>query len=135
MRKSYNNLIHLKQIYSSIITNYCDFIHKGFVRKELGIPESDKLKKNGTFKRDLYFLDGTEVRYARVKIQTLLWTKADGNKVYISVFPSNIIKYNKADTNLIEFISRNVKEGESVFDYVNDSENCLDSEDILIRSC
>ncbi|WP_139376140.1 hypothetical protein, partial [Clostridium oryzae] len=131
MQKPYSSLILIKQTYSSIIDNYCDFIQKGFVRKELCIPESDKLKKNGTFKRDLYFLDGNEIKYARVKIQTLLWTRADGNKVYISVFPTNIIKYNKADTNLIEFISRNVKEGESVFDYVNDSENCLDCEDIL----
>ncbi|OPJ58204.1 hypothetical protein CLORY_36990 [Clostridium oryzae] len=28
-----------------------------------------------------------------------------------------------------------MKEGESVFDYVNDSENCLDSEDILTSAC
>lgn len=124
-----------KEVYNSILDNYCDFIQIGLIRNELGIPKSDKLKKNGTFKRDLYFLSGTEVKYARVKIQTLLWTREDGKKVYISVFPFNIIKYNKVDANLIEFISRNVKEGDNVFDYVNDSVNCLDNEDILVHSC
>lgn len=65
----------------------------------------------------------------------MLWTKANGYKVYISIFPSNIIKYNKVDTELIEFISSNVKEGEDIFKYVNDSENNLDCEDVLIHSC
>ena len=97
--------------------------------------KSDKLKKNGTFKRGLFFLLGGVIVYRIIKIQTMLWSKANGQRVYISVFPSNVIKYNKVDTGLIEFISSNVKEGEYVFQYVDDSGDAIDCEDILIRSC
>lgn len=65
----------------------------------------------------------------------MLWKKASGENTYISVFPSSIIKYNKVDTNLIEFISTNVKDGEDVFKYVDDSDSTIDCEDILIRNC
>jgi len=65
----------------------------------------------------------------------MLWRKTNGKMVYISIFPSNIIKYNKVDTVLIEFISNNVKEGEYVFQYADDSADTIDCEDILIRSC
>ena len=55
---------------------------------------------------------GSDLNYAIIKIQTLLWETASGQKIYISVFPSFIVKYNKISTDLIEFISTNVGRGE-----------------------
>lgn len=78
---------------------------------------------------------GNDLRYSRIKIQTLLWQTASGEKKYISVFPSFIIKYNKVSTNLIELISTNVGKDENVFDYIDDSGDLLECEDILMRSC
>jgi hypothetical protein len=75
------------------------------------------------------------LRYSRIKIQTLLWKTASGQKKYISIFPSFIIKYNKVSTDLIEFISTNVGKDENVFDYIDDSGDLLEREDILVRSC
>lgn len=97
--------------------------------------ESDKLKKNGTYERGIFFISDGLVAYKRIRIQTMLWTKEDGQKIYISVFPSNVIKYNKVETGLIEFISTNVKEGEYIFEHVDDSEDTIDCEDILVSSC
>jgi hypothetical protein len=76
-----------------------------------------------------------DLRYSRIKIQTLLWQTAYGEKKYISVFPSFIIKYNKVSTDLIELISTNVGKDENVFDYIEDSGDLLECEDILVRSC
>ncbi|MBU3215502.1 hypothetical protein LL033_03105 [Clostridium estertheticum] len=78
---------------------------------------------------------GSDLNYAIIKIQTLLWETASGQKIYISVFPAFIIKYNKISTDLIEFISTNVGRGENVFNFIDDSGNLLECEDILIRSC
>lgn len=105
------------------------------VRKELDIPESDKLKRNGTFSRWLFYLDGDVLKQSRVKIQTLLWTDGIGNKKYISVFPNFIIKYNVATTDLIEFISTNVGKGDDIFKYIEDPDSLVESEDVLIRAC
>lgn len=105
------------------------------VREELNILSSDKLKKNGTFSRGIYFSVGNTLEYRRIKIQTMLWSKSNGEKVYISLFPSFIIKYNKVSCDLIEFISSNVGKGESVFSYIEDVEGLIECEDILIRAC
>jgi hypothetical protein len=78
---------------------------------------------------------GNNLVYTRIEIQTLLWETASGQKIYISVFPSFVVKYNKISTDLIEFISTNVGKGENVFNYIEDSGNLLECEDILIRSC
>lgn len=114
---------------------YFSGICKDSIREELNIPDSDKLKKNGTFERGIYYEVGRDLRYSRIKIQTLLWQTASGEKKYISVFPSFIIKYNKVSTDLIELISTNVGKDEDVFDYIEDSGNLLECEDILVRSC
>lgn len=90
---------------------------------------------NGTFERGIYYEVGMDLRYSRIKIQTLLWQTASGEKEYISVFPSFIIKYNKVSTSLIELISTNVGKDESVFDYIEDSGDLLECEDMLVRSC
>lgn len=115
--------------------NYFNSICKDSIRKELNIPDSDKLKMNGTFERGIYYEVGMDLRYSRIKIQTLLWKTASGENKYISVFPSFIIKYNKVSTSLIELISSNVGKDENIFNYINDSGNLLECEDILVRSC
>jgi len=134
-KKPINIIIQIDKEINTNIKDYCNYVDKVFVRKDLGIPASDKLKKNGTFERGLFFLLEGSTVYKRVKIQTMLWSKPTGERVYISIFPSNIIKYNKVDTGLIEFISNNVKEGEYIFQHVDDSGDTIDCEDILTRSC
>jgi hypothetical protein len=114
---------------------YFKGICKDSIRKELNIPDSDKLKRNGTFERGVYYEVGRDLRYSRIKIQTLLWQTASGEKKYISVFPSFIIKYNKVSADLIELISTNVGKDENIFKYIDDSGNLLECEDILVRSC
>jgi len=124
--------------YNSFDKSYLDFIEKiclVSVRKELNIPQSDKLKRNGTFSRWLYYRDGDVLKQSRIKIQTLLWTDVNGNRKYISAFPSFIIKYNIATTDLIEFISINVRKGEDIFKYIEDPENLVESEDVIIKAC
>ena len=125
------NFNSFDESYSNFIKNICLVD----VRKELNIPESDKLKRNGTFSRWLYYRDGDVLKQSRVKIQTLLWTDENGNEKYISVFPNFIIKYNVATTDLIEFISTNVRKGDDIFKYIEDPQNLIESEDVIIRAC
>lgn len=120
---------------SDYTNNYLKVNLKDFVRGELNIPASDKLKKNGTFERGLYYKINSYLEYKRVNIQTMLWTTSSGRSFYISIFPSFIIKYNKVATNLIEFISTNVRKGESIFNYIEDADSLIECEDILSRSC
>ena len=124
--------------FNSFNESYNDFIKnisKQSIRKELNIPESDKLKRNGTFERWLYYSDDGILKKQRIKIQTFLWTSATGVKKYISAFPSFIIKYNKVSADLIEFISTNVGKDENVFNYIDDPECLVENEDILINAC
>lgn len=127
--------INFNTFYKDFQESYFKGILKDSIRKDLNIPDSDKLKKNGTFERGLYYEVGSDLRCSRIKIQTLLWQTACGEKKYISVFPSFIVKYNKVSTDLIELISTNVRKDENVFKYIDDSGDLLECEDILIRSC
>lgn len=134
-----NIIIHLNINFNIFLKEYekkyFKGIYKASIRKELNIPESDKLKKNGTFERGLYYAVENNLNYIKISIQTMLWEKASGEKIYISIFPSFVIKYNKVSTGLIEFISTNVRKDESVFKYIDDAGNLLECEDILIKSC
>lgn len=139
MKKPINIIIQFNINFNSFMENYEKNYFKKIcldsIRRKLDIPKSDNLKKNGTFKRGLYYTVENDLRYTRIKIQTLLWKTASGKRIYISVFPSFIVKYNKVFTNLIEFISNNVGKEESVFNYIKDSGTLLECEDILIKSC
>ncbi len=95
------------------------------LRKEANISETDHLKKN-------------DLQYARIKIQKLQWTTGideEEKKIYLSVFPSFVIKYNKVSVDTIEHISKNTRKGEDIFTVINDSECILSSEDLLHRTC
>jgi len=127
--------INFNTFYKDYQEKYFKGVLRDSIRKELNIPDSDRLKKNGTFERGLYYEVGSDLRYSRIKIQTLLWQTACGEKKYISVFPAFIIKYNKVSTDLIELISTNVGKDEIVFKYIDDSGDLLECEDILVRSC
>lgn len=108
------------------------------LRKELQIPETDYLKKNGTFNRGIYYLHNNNLQYSRIRIQKLQWTTTiDGKEVkrYISVFPSFVIKYNKVSVDTIEYISNTCRKGENIFTVINDPECVLLSEDLLHRAC
>lgn len=108
------------------------------LRKELQIPETDHLKKNGTFERGIYYLVDYCLKYTRIRIQKLQWTTIiDGEekKIYISVFPSFIIKYNKVSADAIEYISNTCRKGEDIFTVINDPECVLLSEDLLHKAC
>lgn len=120
---------------SDYINNYLKVDFKDFVRGELNIPVSDKLKKNGTFMRGLYYKIDDCLKYTKVNIQTMLWTTSTGKNFYISIFPSCIIKYNKVSTDLIEFVSTNVRKDESIFNYIEDADSLIECEDILVSSC
>lgn len=56
-------------------------------------------------------------------------------KIYLSVFPSFIIKYNRVSVDTLEYISKNIREGEDIFTAINDLECRLSSEDLLARAC
>lgn len=108
------------------------------LRKELQIPETDHLKKNGTFNRGIYYLHNNNLQYSRIRIQKLQWTTIiDGKEIkrYISVFPSFVIKYNKVSVDTIEYISNTCRKGEDIFTVINDPECVLSSEDLLHRAC
>jgi|SRR5690554_5063151 len=108
------------------------------LRKELKIPETDHLKKNGTFKRNIYYLVDCCLKCSRIRIQKLQWTTTiDGEekKIYISVFPSFVIKYNKVSADTIEYISNTCRKGEDIFTVIDDPECVLLSEDLLHNAC
>jgi hypothetical protein len=108
------------------------------LRKEKSIPETDYLKKDGTYKRGLYYLLNKDLTYTRIRIQKLQWiTIVDGEekKIYLSVFPSFVIKYNKLSADLIENISKKTRKGEDIFTVIADPDCLLPSEDLLHRAC
>ncbi len=108
------------------------------LRKEMKIPETDHLKKNGTFPRDIYYLVDCCLKCSRIRIQKLQWTTiVDGKEVkrYISVFPSFVIKYNKVSVDAIEYISNTCRKGEDIFTVINDSDCILSLEDLLHKAC
>jgi hypothetical protein len=108
------------------------------LRKEKSIPETDYLKKNGTYERGLYYLLKKNLKYTRIRIQKLQWvTMVDGEekKIYLSVFPSFVIKYNKLSADLIENISKKTRKGEDIFTVIADPDCLLPSEDLLHRAC
>ncbi len=128
------NYNHFEEEYE----NFLVYLDTDDLRKEANIPETDHLKKNGTFERGIYYLHNGNLKYTRIKIQKLQWTTiVDGKetRIYISVFPSFIIKYNKVSADSIEYISNNCRKGEDIFTVNNDPVCILSSEDLLHKAC
>ena len=114
--------------------------------EEVKLSDTDKLKKNGTFRRGLYYcveiiIDHTPtqiIHHTIIKIQKLqLTTTVNGfeEKIYISVFPFFVNKYNKFSLDVIEHIGKSCRKGEYILNVINDKHCILDSEDPLQRAC
>jgi hypothetical protein len=136
-----NIIIQVDINYKSFEENYEIFLSNlnlDELRKEAKIPEADKLKKNGTFERGVYYTVDGNLEYSRIKIQKLQQTAIiDGKekKIYLSVFPSFIIKYGRVSVDTIELISKNIRKGEDIFTAIDDLNCLLSSEDPLDRAC
>jgi len=83
---------------------YKSKITHGFIRNELGLSESVRLKLNGTFGRWLYLLDENDRLYVvRYRIQTALWyNPVTGKKMNVSIFPNFIKHYCQPCLHLLE---------------------------------
>ena len=88
-----NILLHPNINFKSFHEDYQKFLDgldANQLRGVLNIPDTDKLKKNGTFTRGLYYSVESTLKYTRIKIQKLQWTTKSGQKIYISIFPDFI---------------------------------------------
>jgi hypothetical protein len=133
--KHFDCIIDLEEFDLDYEKNYLNKVSSEFLRKELMLDESVKIKKNGTFKRWLYIYVGGTLERKRVKIQKFQYIDYDGKIYYASVFPSCIFKYNPLHEELIDLVISNVGKGEDILKHVNDNTNIIDSEDIIANSC
>lgn len=133
-----NIIIQIDIDYKTFDEDYQGFLD-GLDTKELlemlNLDEDAKLKKNGRFPRGLYYTVDGNLTYRRVEIQKLNLTMPDGTNIYISVFPSFIIKYNKVSVDLIEHIVTETRKGEDIFTVIRDPLPVLSCEDLIHRSC
>ncbi len=120
--------------------NFYDELYKnrithGFIRNELGFPEDIKIKLNGTFTRDLCYLDDkSNVCKINFKIQTAAWMNAERGKwQYVSIFPCFIKKYCPLSLHLLENVSSRAGKDDKIFDHIDDPEKLFDSEDPIVR--
>jgi len=123
-----NPNIFYKELYKNKITY-------GFIRSELGFSDNVKIKFNGTFARDLYYIDDMKkVCKISFKIQTAAWMNKITNKwQYISIFPCFIKKYCPMSLNLLENICCLTRKGENIFDHIDDPKGLFDCEDPIAR--
>ena len=114
---------------------YKNKITYGFIRSELGFSDDVKIKFNGTFKRDLYYIDDNKsICKTSFKIQTAAWMNKLTNKwQYVSIFPCFIKKYCQMSLNLLENICCLTRKGENIFDHIDDPEGLFDCEDPIAR--
>lgn len=114
---------------------YKNRITHEFIRNELGLPDSVRLKLNGNFKRWLYLIDEKNCIYkARYKIQTAAWFNIlTGKWQYVSIFPSFIKQYCQPCLHMLEYISCQVGKGEYFYRHIDDPEGIIDCEDRITR--
>lgn len=114
---------------------YKNRITHGFIRNELALSEDIRIKLNGTFTRDLCYLDDkNNVCKISFKIQTAAWMDEERRKwQYVSIFPCFIKKYCPLSLHLLENVSCRIGKGEYVFGHIDDTEGLFDSEDPILR--
>lgn len=114
---------------------YKNRITHGFIRNELGLSDDVKIKLNGTFVRDLCYLDDKrKVCKISFKIQTAAWMNVEKGKwQYVSIFPCFIKRYCPLSLHLLENVSSRVRKGDNIFDHIDDPEELFDSEDPIVR--
>lgn len=115
--------------------HYKNRISHDFIRNNLNLSESIRLKLNGTFERWLYLLDGNNCIYRILyKVQTAVWFNDETGKwQYVSIFPNFIKKYCQQCLDMFEYISCNVRKGENVFEHIDDPEGLFDCEDRITK--
>jgi len=120
--------------------NFYDELYKNrithrFIRNELELPEDVRIKLNGTFTRDLYYLDSeSNIRKIMFKIQTAAWMNAERGKwQYVSIFPCFIKKHCPSSLHLLENASSRTGKGENVLDHIDDPEELFNIEDPIVK--
>jgi hypothetical protein len=89
-----------------------------------------RLKRNGTFGRNLELLDLSGNLYiVRFRMQTALWEDSTGEQHYVSIFPNFIRKFTRPCLSVLEYISCNTKKGEDIFSHIDDRDNIHSCED------
>lgn len=133
-------VIKVEPIFNGNLNSFYDELYKnrityGFIRSELGLSENVKIKLNGGFTRDLYYLDErNNVHKIRFKIQTAAWKIKSSHKWnYVSIFPCFIKRYCPFSLHMLENISCQIGKGENVFQHIDDPEEFFDCEDPILR--
>ncbi len=127
--------IDFNNFYEEYNQNYINKITYDFVRDQLGLDASVRVKRNGTWERDLTFTVSFGLVIKRVIIQKMLVYDMFEVGYYISVFPQIIIKYCPLSSDLLEEITVNVPKGEDILKHINDPRKLFDSEDYLANAC
>lgn len=107
-----------------------------FIRESLNLPDSVRLKFNGTFPRWLFLIDENNNLYKfRYRIKTALWLDAETNKWhYVSIFPNFIKRWCQPSLNLLEYASCEVRKGEDILTHIDDPEEILLCEDRIVTA-
>jgi hypothetical protein len=112
--------------------NYINYNWKNTIRDKIGLDKSVKIKKNGSWTRNLYYFSSNNtIRYTRVKILKYQWIDEFNEKHYISVFPDFIIRWCSLSCEILDLVS-NLGKGENLFNYINDFYGLIDSGDEII---
>ena len=101
-----------------------------FIRNNLKLSDSVRLKLNGGFSRWLYLLDENNCLFkVSFRIQTALWLDEAGKWRYVSIFPNFIKRWYQPSLNLLEYVSCEVRKGEDILAHIDDPEELLLCED------
>ncbi|MDD2502254.1 MAG: hypothetical protein PHG58_00130 [Clostridia bacterium] len=107
--------------------HYKNKITHEFIRSKLGLPDSVRLKLNGTFARWLILIDEDNCIYRkRFQVQTALWLNDNTNEwQYVSIFPNFIKRYCCPSLCTLEYISCHIGKGENFYRYIDDPGDIL----------
>lgn len=121
-----------EDIYSE---HYINEITHEFIRKGLNLPEDSKIKLNGKYKRNLCLLDNNNNLYdLTFKVQTALYFDPQTDKThYVSIIPSFIKKHCRFSLSVFEYLAKNMKEGETIFEHIYDPLCLIECEDDIVR--
>lgn len=109
--------------------------HK-YIIDTLGLSNDVKIKFNGTFTRTLSLLDNKANLYDVIfKVQTALYYSPKTKKNhYVSIMPSFIKKHCPFSLTTLEYIAITAREGESIFNHIDDPLRILECEDRIVKS-
>lgn len=114
---------------------YKNRITHELIRSKLELPDSVKLKLNGTFGRWLHLLGDDNCLYRNsYRIQTAVWfNECSGKWQYVSIFPNFIKRYCSPCLDILEYISCRIRKGEDIFEHIDDPEGILNCEDRITK--